>query len=487
MSLSSGCSPSSNRIESDGNMAGSVLVCDQAIFTSIRSPMGEGYRIVASSRGLKTDEKQTITRQSPSHDALCDAGEDSHAAQGASFYSLPSKRLCVALTCNAGAEHTARGGQRVYTHNVILSAEDFARCDYNPFVVWRAMKAAGLTTPQLSPPATLATIELQFDLTSTPAFDEPLRDLLTTPRRLCAARCLLESKPVAVDITTGWIPWAEALLLAVPGPMRSKCSFSAGLRFSVGRGHRFQIFRDEKRAAAGRASAQGICFVNAESSDEVVPSAWLSFVERLWSGGELGRLTKRTSRTFTDTTVETRERIGRLYGVIDDLPQRDTAAALASAMSTFAEPARGIEGDIQGELRHAVQDLLCSRFADSPFAETIPHWNAIITLCRRGSEAASFARPLVDTALRAAMRDDPMTAAEIALDCTRDFPAGEMRKSLEPLFDQILAALRPVAAESTATPNARLATIVNRWCTLRPACPIVRELTDSCAALPNHA
>ena len=47
------------------------LTCDQAIFTSIRGPMGEGYRIVAASRGLRPEEKQAITRLSPSHEALC--------------------------------------------------------------------------------------------------------------------------------------------------------------------------------------------------------------------------------------------------------------------------------------------------------------------------------------------------------------------------------------------------------------------------------
>ena len=110
-------------------MSETTLTCDQAIFTSVRTPMGEGYHIIGASRQLRADEKQAITRNSPSHEGLCPvvdaAGADTPEVVGASFYSLPSGRLCVALSCLAGAEHTGRGGQRVYTHSVVFAAGDF--------------------------------------------------------------------------------------------------------------------------------------------------------------------------------------------------------------------------------------------------------------------------------------------------------------------------------------------------------------------------
>ena len=112
-------------------MAETTLTCDHAIFTSIRTPMGEGYRIVSASRGLRGDEKQAITRFSPSHEGLCIAEKpttDVAGAEGVAFYPLPSGRLCVAASCRAGAEHTGRGGQRVYTYNVVFDTEDFSRC-----------------------------------------------------------------------------------------------------------------------------------------------------------------------------------------------------------------------------------------------------------------------------------------------------------------------------------------------------------------------
>ena len=68
------------------------LACDQAIFTSIRTPMGEGYRIIAASRGLRPHEKQAITRSSPSHDSLCWTPAEEQNIPGrlaAAFYKLP--------------------------------------------------------------------------------------------------------------------------------------------------------------------------------------------------------------------------------------------------------------------------------------------------------------------------------------------------------------------------------------------------------------
>ncbi len=151
-------------------MTDTTLTCDQAIFTSIRTPMGEGYRIVAASRGLRANEKQVITRFSPSHGGLCAPDhvepDKTTGVIGVAFYRLPTNRLCVALTCSAGAEHTGRGGQRVYTHNVVFDASEFSRCGFNAFNVIRAMMATGLNTPNLKPSPILD--ELHLELKSAP-------------------------------------------------------------------------------------------------------------------------------------------------------------------------------------------------------------------------------------------------------------------------------------------------------------------------------
>ena len=209
--------------------------------------MGEGYRIIAASRGLKPAEKQTITRLSPSHDALCrlpesptqrgvrgagsgflacaprTAGQTLSESAGdrtdeirmaAAFYVLPTGRLCAAYTCHAGAEHTGRGGQRVYTHNAIFNADEFALCGYNPCNVFRAMHAAGLTTPQLTPTQTLPEIQLRVEQGS------PLQgfDALTPDMMPFILQALLNEQCMIVNTIDGWLDSAEALLISLPGP-----------------------------------------------------------------------------------------------------------------------------------------------------------------------------------------------------------------------------------------------------------------------------
>ena len=80
-------------------MPQATLSCDQAIFTSVRSPMGEGYRVIAASKGVKPKEKQEITRNSPSHDALCISLEDDRhdGPLAAAFYPLETGRLAVSV------------------------------------------------------------------------------------------------------------------------------------------------------------------------------------------------------------------------------------------------------------------------------------------------------------------------------------------------------------------------------------------------------
>ena len=112
------------------------ITCDQAVFTSVRTPTGEGYRIIAASRGLTAEEKRAITQNAPSHNGLYD---QSASARAVAFYPLPTGRLCAACPCSAGSEHTGRGGTRVYTFSVIFAAEDFPAIRFNPFHIFRAI------------------------------------------------------------------------------------------------------------------------------------------------------------------------------------------------------------------------------------------------------------------------------------------------------------------------------------------------------------
>ena len=77
-----------------------TIRCDQAVFTSIRSPMGQGYRVVAASGEIRPDEKAEITARSPSHASLCESDTE---PIGLSSYRLASGRRCVGHPLRGGA------------------------------------------------------------------------------------------------------------------------------------------------------------------------------------------------------------------------------------------------------------------------------------------------------------------------------------------------------------------------------------------------
>ena len=130
---------------------------DHAIFTSVRSPMGEGYRIIAASAGIRPEERMEVTRRAPSHGGLSAQCESSLGILGV---PLSSGRYCVGLVRHAGREHTARGGLRVHSHFVFLSVEQFARYACDPWLVTAFIAALDGETPPLKPPPNLPPLDL---------------------------------------------------------------------------------------------------------------------------------------------------------------------------------------------------------------------------------------------------------------------------------------------------------------------------------------
>jgi len=460
-----------------------TLACEQAVFTSIRTPTGEGYRIIAASRGLKPEEKQTITRYSPSHDALC-GGPQGEAPYGAAFYPLPSGRLCVAYSCLAGAEHTGRGGERVYTYNLVFPAEDFPSCGYNPFAVLRAMSRAGLAEPQLHPPATLPEVSLEItEADLSPAGAELCRAFAAPWRDHCL-ESLLNARTLVVNLPDRWIETMEAMLIGVPGPMRSRFSFGAGLKFSVGRCHNLALLADDPAATRKKLLGRPIAYVDPGDGRAPNPSAsqWVSFVERHWSRADFTNLLPRTSLAFSDTTPQALERIGRLYNETDAVSETETGELIDLAASHLVEPEDGVEADLAARLLLKAQTAITERFRRATWGVLQGDWEALGAAWRRGEEGRLFAQPIIETGLRAVAARDPMVAAEAALGLTRNMPLAAARAGFDDLLDEILNTL---AAWIERAPDDRMADVgrlVKRWRAARPACGILDRIEHQCLA-----
>ena len=454
-----------------------TIHCDQAIFTSVRGPMGEGYRIIAASRGLRSEEKQAITRMSPSHEALCwqpTGGADEALQYAVAYYPLPTGRLCVAYSCYAGAEHTARGGHRVYTHNVIFDELDFPWCGFNPFHVLRAMAAEGLTVPKLTPGAVLPEVLLPINTNVAPRTASFIASLDSPHRRYVLQR-LFDEHTLIVPVQDGWLESAEVLLMGVPGPMRARVSFGAGLRFSLGRCHRLHLFCDEKGAARSRIAGQPVEYLDGTvTPPDGSASEWLVFVDRHWSRADCTVLARRTSRPFTDLTHAARERIGKLYNAIDAAPLTASLDLLSLAADHIRARSADVEDEIRRELLAETQRILHERLTNIRWQDAQPFWPRLVAFWRQTD--AAFAQPLIEAALRSLVKEDPLTIAETAIDVASNLPSAIDRDRHERLIDEVLT--RVAAHLPADADHKRLAKLCSRWQSVRPGHPALRRLVE---------
>jgi hypothetical protein len=474
-------------------MAPRTIPCDQAIFTSVRSPTGEGYRIIAVSKGMRPEERQTITRSSPSHDALCWADADSSTVHpdryAASFYPLPTQRLCVAYSCHAGAEHTGRGGLRVYTHSLVFDETAFGLCAYNPFAVVRAMIEAGVATPQLRPPNILPVLDLAVsDAARTPP-PVRLEDAIPSPWRVAVLQLLFEDRNVVVEVADRFAESTEALLLGIPGPLRSQVSFGAGLRFSIGRTHRLSLVSKDRQAANPRTAGHSI-----ENVEPVRPcphqppsSAWCSFVERYWRTGDLRGLAARTSREYIDMSPPARERFGHLFNEIDAIPQMPVDKLIDRANSRLQQTIAGYEGEVVSELLGKAREALIAQVPRMPESELRLHWSAILSVWRLPGAGCSFAHPLVEKTLEVVSAKNPLLAAELAWEAAKNVPPQVQGRGFDSIIERLLQRLAEWADRAQRLDGQTVSRLCERWQTLRPQCPTLKRIRDRCAVLSQTA
>ena len=464
-----------------------TLTCDQAIFTSVRSPTGEGYRIIAASKGLKPEEKQIITRYSPSHEGLCAGLIDPETAKAlapaVTFYELPTGRLCVSISTTAGAEHTGRGGQRVYTHVAVFDAKELVKLGFNPFAVARAMIAAGLAQPELKPQQVLPELPLAIGDTAPPRtlrFPAAMHSVC----RKHVLSSMLNNRSVVLDIGASWLDTAELLLMGVPGPLRSKTSVASGLKFSAGRCQRLNVTQDEKNAARNRSAGQPFEFVEPETVRAADASgAWISFVDRHWEKGEFTAVARRTSRPFADATPTGRERLGKLYTLIDEVVSIETPRLLTTAGEYLPHVKESKEAELMNEFIAAASRELDNRLRRQPWRESKPQWAAVQALWRHDANCRTFAAPLLRAMLRAASGVDMLDACETAAEWER--ARGELR-----LDDRDLAAVEDLISRCAAWAELardiepqRLRRLCHLLAPLRPHCPIVDRMQRRCDTL----
>jgi hypothetical protein len=211
---------------------------EQAIFTSVRGGRLDGYQLAAASPGIHETLAKELTVWGPAHDSLWDTRRD---ARSVNFFPLADGQYCLSVTTISGAEYSGRGGGRVYTQMFVLPREVLIRFTNDPFLVLRALAAAGRLVVHEQVPERLSTVPL---LGRSDAPDASLKAQVLEEISPHVFQELVEAvaspSKVAV-LTSGHVDRLfQALLHALPFPNRLSLSFTTNLKDSARRP--FQLF-----------------------------------------------------------------------------------------------------------------------------------------------------------------------------------------------------------------------------------------------------
>ncbi len=284
----------------DRVVASPTITVDQAIFTSIPSPVGEGYRIVAASRDFPPEVRSEILRHCPSHGGMCSPAA---GADGVIGFRLPDRSHAVGWCRHAGSEHTGRGGQRVHTHLIVLSGEDYRRLGANPLVMRRLMRQALGEEPLCKPPADLPTLTLPVSAQAMEGGGGATTRLGTPDDEawlLHLVGCMLDEERLIVADAGNAEALLDWVLRGLPVSLRECLAVSVGVQFLPARQTRLAMIDgntlDTERTIRGHRVALLKPSGPLPGRPTSKAQAWLELIGQWWRRGrqqDLARLTRK--------------------------------------------------------------------------------------------------------------------------------------------------------------------------------------------------
>jgi hypothetical protein len=338
------------------------ILCDQAIFTSTHSGVGEGYRVVAASPGLQAIEKVEITRRSPSHGSLC--GQDGDAV-GLEAYTLPTRRRCVAYCCHAGCEQTARGGLRVYTHVAVLDRAAWGRFLANPVAVHAALaQHIRATGPVLRPAGRLEKIALALTpATASPSSTNgPVGGVHWLDCALAVASDLLSRRQVIVLAPATPLRLLEKVLLSLPLEVRENLDVSVGVKFSASRKMRLVVTAEPETELQRRIAGLDVLLRRLDGpagQPGTAFAAWERLLRRWWREGRSQDVTRLTTELCRGISCDALDRIAAICedtDAVDGLAPEEIRA-LTARYSTVYPPTKAEQTLVQELLQKATDRL----------------------------------------------------------------------------------------------------------------------------------
>lgn len=331
-----------------------TVSADQVVFTSVRGPTGEGYRVIAASPGARADEKSEITRRSPSHGSLCTEAED---ATGLLAFSLASGRYCIAHCRHAGKEHTARGGQRVYSHYVLLNRESYGCFGFDPTRVAEAIRIAVGDQLVLKQVQALPQLELSPRMTRARRYDTRLLDAASH-----VATAALAGKATIAMHDVDAVGGPELLFACLPGALRAKLAVSSGLKFSPSRQLTVSFVQRDAGETQRGLRGQPINWIDCQKLDDIPRAgsayeSWLDFARSCLRRGRTDDLGWLAESLDDNVTPERLSRVVLIMADIDAVTIADekTLNQLASKWQS-CNTATMPEQELLARFRQAIAD-----------------------------------------------------------------------------------------------------------------------------------
>jgi hypothetical protein len=430
--------------------------CDQAVFTCIRSPTSQGYRVIAASPGVRPNESAEVMKHAPSGDGLC---EDSDDAVGVTYVRFKSGRHCVMHSQYAGKEPTGRGGRRTYTRVVFLDDSTYALFTNNPFSVVRAAATADA---------------LRVDVQR----EQKLPQLVLTANRECDALPLVRS---TLSVGAGWLAFlvdrllgkdnlvvrivsaaidvAEATLLALPWPARAGVAISAGVRFAPNRNNRLMTVTEEVDRTRQLLRGQAVCLHDAVTSGPPAEPAhdWAKAIQILLEHDRGADVVTWTTVDFTREDTPSLSGIGRL--VLDTYAAETVPSPEAIQLAAQHAPSREsspLQGKLQRGMMRQVERRVSQELLVAGRGGIEGIWTILSGLPQDGDDLCGFVDRLTEAALTRMSEIELLEAVRLVihasaksrLDLTRPRFAPMRQRLMWLVADWASRAKRPEALEA---------------------------------------
>jgi len=265
-----------------------VLHVEQAVFTSAVTRRMAGYQVVGQSPGVSPADARELAVWCPSHDSLA---ATSLEVVSFNFHPLADDRFCVSRTTPAGWEYSGRGGHRVYTQCLIVSAEGLANWGNNPFALIQAANAAEVWQVHEQVPKRLPTLSLcgSRGATCDHALLARLAEQPGSAAMAALVQSALESRCLALFGPRPNEELIAGVISCLPVECRPEFSFTTGLKYSSRRPFRVVGLWDdpaERRWVSHQANTTVLDLSDVAAVEAMNCEGWAALIRRVLTLGQ---------------------------------------------------------------------------------------------------------------------------------------------------------------------------------------------------------